>query len=241
MKKLLYILALLFPIATFAQQPWYKSSLDYAWKSVGQEGFTRGVATFSSLAFNPADGLLYVAYMDYANSEKATVQKFDGTNWVNVGNPGFSTQDVAYVCLAFSPSGQPYVAFTDCLSGYKASAMKFDGTNWVNVGNADFSEGSANYMSLAFNPVDSKPYVSFEGDYPYPGATCMKFNGTDWIYVGTENFSKEDILYTNMTFSPIGEPYVGYMDWGNSGKATVMKYDSVMVGITQHQESGLLI
>jgi len=33
--------------------------------------------------------------------------------WMNVGNAGFSSGEVFYTRLAFSPSGEPYVAFQD--------------------------------------------------------------------------------------------------------------------------------
>ena len=66
---------------------------------------------YTSLAFSPS-GQPYVAYEDYGKFiMKATVMKFDGTNWVNVGNAGFSAGEADYISLAFSPSGQPYVAY----------------------------------------------------------------------------------------------------------------------------------
>jgi hypothetical protein len=65
----------------------------------------------------------------------------------------------------------------------------------------------------------------------------MKFDGTNWIIVGSEDFSVGDVGYTSLAFSPSGEPYVAYEDYGNSSKATVMKFDSVMVGIQDSKES----
>ena len=86
MKKLIYILLLLFPVVCFTQQPWYKySPLDYAWQNVGNAGFSAGDAEYTSIAFNPVDGYPYVAFQDWTNSEKETVMRFDGTNWVYVG------------------------------------------------------------------------------------------------------------------------------------------------------------
>jgi len=42
--------------------------------------------------------------------------------------------------------------------------------------------------------------------------------------------------WTSLAFSPSGKPYVAYQDFGNYMKATVMKYDSVMVDINEKQE-----
>jgi hypothetical protein len=99
--------------------------------------------------------------------------KFDGTNWINVGEAGFSEGFPDYASLAFSPAGQPYLAFEDEANDAKATVMKFDGTNWVNVGEAGFSTGEAEWTSLAFAP-NGNPYVAF-GD-SLNGATVMKFD-----------------------------------------------------------------
>ena len=143
MKKLIYILLFLFPVIAIAQQPWYKySPMDYAWKNVGNAGFSAGEVMFTSLALS-SSGQPYVAYQDLANSQKVTVMKFDGTNWVNLGSAGFSAGEADYTSLAFSPSGQPYVAYEDWGNSQKTTVMMFNGTNWVNVGNAGFSAGEA--------------------------------------------------------------------------------------------------
>ncbi len=52
----------LFPVVGFSQQPWYKySPMDYAWKNVGNAGFSTGIAQWTNLAFSPS-GELYVAF-----------------------------------------------------------------------------------------------------------------------------------------------------------------------------------
>jgi hypothetical protein len=67
-----------------------------------------------------------VAFNDEGYSYKATVMKFNGTNWINVGAGGFSTGIANYESLAFSPSGIPYVAYEDCANGYGVTVMKYD-------------------------------------------------------------------------------------------------------------------
>jgi hypothetical protein len=64
MKKLIYLLLFLFPVVAFSQQPWYKySPADYAWKDVGNAGFSSAEADYTSIAFSPS-GQPYVAYSD---------------------------------------------------------------------------------------------------------------------------------------------------------------------------------
>jgi len=60
-----------------------------------------------------------------------------------------------------------------------------------------------------------------------------------WMNVGNAGFSAGYTDWTSLAFSPSGEPYVAYQDWEKSQKATVMKYDSVFVGINEIQESRL--
>ncbi len=232
MKKLIYILLFLFPVVGFSQQPWYKySPMDYAWKNVGNAGFSTGIAQWTNLAFSPS-GELYVAFEEIENDWDLgpSVMKFDGTNWVNVGNEGFS-DGAQYLSLAISPSdNEPYVSFEETGLLYEnASVMKFNGTNWVYVGNEGFSLGVVQYTSLAFSP-GGELYVSYE-DYGRPdsasssGASVMKFDGTNWDYVGNRCFSASYADYESLAFGSSGEPYLAYTDWGYGGAITVMKFD----------------
>jgi hypothetical protein len=207
------------------------------WILVGSEGFSNYIANCPSLAFGTS-GQPYVAFCDGGNSYKVTVMTFDGTDWVNVGTAGFSAGYSYFTNLVFSPSGIPYVAFADGPTSNKATVMKYDGTNWVAVGSAGFTEGQAGFISLAFSKT-GQPYVAFQ-DWSHNTngmVSVMKFDGDNWVYVGSESFSAGESEYTSLAFSPSGKPYVAYMDFGiNATKATVMKYDSVYIGIIEKQK-----
>ena len=202
---------------------------DTSWVNVGSAGFSSGEADYISLAFSPS-GEPYISYEDNGYSDsiwrnKASVMKFDGTNWVYIGNEGFSAGEVYNTSLAFSPiDSLPYVAYMDIAEYKLATVMKFDGTNWVYVGSEGFSAGMAQSPSLAFN-TSGEPYVGYM-DEATDKATVMKFDGTNWVYVGSEGFSAGMAHFTSLAFSPSdGGPYVAYEDMANSYKATVMRFN----------------
>jgi hypothetical protein len=51
-----------------------------------------------------------VAYIDGSNGSKATVKKFDGTNWVDVGT-AVSSGTANFTSIAINSVGTPYVAY----------------------------------------------------------------------------------------------------------------------------------
>ena len=51
--------------------------------------------------------------------------KFDGTNWVNVGNAGFSAGVADYTSLAITSDGTPYVAYRDGGNSGEATVMSY--------------------------------------------------------------------------------------------------------------------
>jgi hypothetical protein len=230
MKKLLYILFFFLPAVVSAQFNLYKDSpLDYAWKNVGNAaGFSAGRADWTCLTFSPTDGQPYVVFKDFANSQKATVMRFDGTTWVYVGSAGFSTGMVYCTKIAFSLSGQLYVAFSDTANSWKATVMKFDGTNWVNVGNDGFSAGETIEISLAISP-SGEPYVAYSdwGNSNEGAATVMKFDGTNWINVGNAGFTAPQASWESLAFSSSGQPYLAYVDEWNNLYPKAMKFDGL--------------
>ena len=173
MKKLIYILIFLLPVAVCAQQDGYQSSpLDYIWQNVGNAGFSAGKVECTTLAFSPS-GEPCVAYRDWGNSHKATVMKYNGTNWVNVGNAGFSAGDAWYTSLAFSPTGQPYVAYMDWANAQNATVMKFDSV-FVGVNTLKNSR-----LSIYPNPATDKITIELSGKTELSNLVIVNVQGQE--------------------------------------------------------------
>ncbi len=161
----------------------------------------------------------YVAYQDVANGSKATVMKFDGSAWVNVGQAGFSDGPVGFTSLAFDGT-TPYITFNDYAYNGKACVMTFNGTTWAHVGSTGvsaFSAGEAEFTSIAMN--NGTPYVAYKDTGMVGLANVMKYNGNYWEEVGSglnflglgTGFSEGTALYTKIAFNG-NVPYVAYAD-----------------------------
>ena len=139
------------------------------WINVGNPSFSAGAATYINLAIpsvGPDTGKPYIAYRDAAY-DQITVMKFDGTNWVNVGNPGFSYgSSPSAISLAIKNDGTPYVTYSPGGSGVLSVLMKFDknSNSWLNVGGGSFINVPTNYNSLAIpqsGPNAGMPYIAY--------------------------------------------------------------------------------
>ncbi|HNV97298.1 MAG TPA: hypothetical protein PKL13_03190, partial [bacterium] len=199
------------------------------WQTVGTE-VTSNTATYSyvSLVVDSL-GVPHIAFYDGYNSKKATVMKYNGSSWVNVGSAGFSSGQADYVSLAIDSNNIPYVAFKDAGNSSKATVMKYNGSSWVNVGSAGFSSGQADYVSLA---IDSNniPYVAFKDAGNSSKATVMKYTGigiSGWTNVGSAGFSDGQADYTWIAIDSDDVSYVVFKDVVNANKTTVMKFDGV--------------
>jgi hypothetical protein len=195
------------------------------WTLVGNAGFSTGSVVDPSLAIDLKTGTLYVAYIDNANGNKASVQSFflnGGTNWGFVGAPGFSLQPADYISLALDSAGTPYVACSDG-TGRKATVRKLVGGTWTVVGNAGFSAGPAVYTSLALDSTGT-PWVAYFDESIGGKATVQKLVSASggWTVVGNAGFSAGQAYYTSLALDSTGTPFVAYQD-GLFGKATVQK------------------
>jgi hypothetical protein len=98
------------------------------WVSVGTPEFTPHAMLNTSLSFSPA-GEPYLGGNEFIPGPltyKAVVWKFNGTNWVTVGTPGFSKGGIDSPSLAFDAGGVPYLAFGDGGNSPEARVMKYD-------------------------------------------------------------------------------------------------------------------
>lgn len=207
------------------------STTEGNWIPLGSPGFSEGVATSTGIAFNPENNQPYVAFVDNANGNRATVMTFDGSKWVNVGDSGFSKEINVTggndINIAFNPENkQPYVVFQENSGRQRISVFTYDGKNWKAVGNSSFSAGAAIHPSIAFNPQNNQPYVAFEDRSQNGSATVMTFDGKKWINVGEAGFTEGQAQDLDVEFnSKDSIPYVAFMDGSQSNKITVMSFD----------------
>ncbi len=108
----------------------------------------------TSLAFSPS-GVIYMAFEQ--NGNKATVMKYNGSDWVAVGDQEFSAAAINPISLAFSPDGTPYVAYSDTTGGaYSITVMAFLPTVPGQVTGLSVAPQSSTAISLSWNiPSDN--------------------------------------------------------------------------------------
>jgi hypothetical protein len=215
-------------------------SFDTVYFQIGKEWIPVGSPGFASTPSNNVQSTcleIYngVPYIAFQEPSKATVMKFNGTNWEVIGNAQFSTGAARYPSLAIS-NDIIYLAYSDISIGEKAVLMKFEGSNWAPVGTHGFSAGKVRYVSLALD--NNIPYVGYIDCHNGYKATVMKYEGGSWTPVGNSGFSTDTVHYTNLAIDN-GTPYFAFRDYANNGKATVMKYEGgnwVSVGIAGFSE-----
>ncbi len=96
-----------------------------SWVYVGPEDIsTNGMANYASLALDD-DDTPYVSFADGSDNYKATVMKFAGANWFNVGTVGFSDGFVVDTDIAISDKSI-YVLYDDESVEHNLTAMKFE-------------------------------------------------------------------------------------------------------------------
>ncbi len=98
--------------------------------------------------------------------------------------------------------------------------------HWGTVGSPGFSSGSADNLSLAVSQA-GVPYVAYAEYNTTQKISVRKFISGNWSIVGNPDFSAGYAEAISLAINPVtNEPYVAYVDWGNSHKATVMRLDN---------------
>jgi len=140
-----------------------------AWSLVGGtsvgSAFTEGANATSDIAMG-SDNTLYVVYSSTAaNNRRLNVKKFDGTNWVQVGNADFGiSNDLYNVSIAVTPSGKLYtVASGWAINGGKNTVYEFDSANntWVTFGGDFVSDGTALYNDLQYDAANNTLVLTY--------------------------------------------------------------------------------
>jgi hypothetical protein len=200
-----------------------KKFVNNTWVSVGAN-LNIGYVYNTTMDFDSTN-TPYVVYRDGATI-KANVKRFDGVNWVSVGNQDFTPGPVSFTSIKIGPDNLPYVAFRDVNQNYSASVMKFDGNNWVYVGTPGFSPqapaSGAGRTKLAIDKTGTV-YVAFLDLSNNWRASVMKYNGTSWVFVGNPNISGGGADSPSLVIDSYGTPIIAYTD----GNAQVKRFNGV--------------
>ena len=124
----------------------------------------------------------YFFLNDPLNNNKATVKKYDGVNWVDVGGVTISSTSSPILEMTLGNDGLPFVIYKE---GSEIMAKKFDGTTWISIPTADLQDLTGVTLKIDHNGV---PIVLYTYDAPYATSVVRKFNGSDWVEVGITGF-----------------------------------------------------
>ncbi len=187
---------------------------------------SEGGVIYSCIAIDSND-IPYVAFGDFEDgpgegSWKATVKRYNGSNWENVGQRRFTDNSASYISIAIDKNNVPYLAYVDYDGDDdtvdKVTVMKYNVTAWEPVGEKGFSPGKAMHLSIAIDS-NNVPYVAFMDLANGSKATVMKFDGGKWVALGGFGFSSGDADYISIAIDKNNVPYIAFQ-----GGSTVMAY-----------------
>ena len=150
---------------------------------------------------------------------------FDGSEWIYVGEQGFSTWDsqAGYITIATDIDDEIYISFQEEAYGDGSSVMTWDGSEWAYVGEPGFSEGGASFQSLVIDD-SGKLFVAYRDQFNENKCSVMTWDGSDWGYVGVAGFSPGSVSYTSLVIDSENRLSVTYRDWANSSRTSVMSF-----------------
>ncbi|NOU46177.1 MAG: T9SS type A sorting domain-containing protein [Bacteroidales bacterium] len=176
------------------------------WEPVGNpDGISLGGVGRLTLVNDFEDNLV-VGYYD-ASVEKASVQKYDGTNWSYLGQAGMTPSYATYNSLAVDNVGIPYFTNQAAYPEAGLEVRKFENGVWVDLPNA--ADQIINFQSSAFSADNTLFVVTGENS-----GTVKKFVNGTWEQVGTSNFLNDTPFYLDMAIANNGKIYISFNNNG---------------------------
>lgn len=207
---------------------WWVNSQSTPWVKVGESIFLSQQITEMDMVLD-SNETPYLICRSNLNNGRPSVMKYNGTQWVFVGNQSF-TPGSGRTSIALSSKDSIY-AFWRSDETSKGDVFKLEGNTWQsNTGTAQtvgLSAGVVNNMVNAVHPINGYTYVLYsdvtKGNY----LSCKRFNTITktWQIVGIEGFSFSAVANPKLVIDQTGQLYTAFPDELFSLKATVLKHD----------------
>lgn len=162
------------------------------WVTTGPAGFSAAAVNSTSIVVSD-DGVPYVAYVDAANGNRATVKRyaFGTDSWESVGADNFTQGSATTPSLVFDRNGKLAVVYIDGSSQNRLTVQRYDALEgWKLIGAPGFSFGSAGSPTLTFDQ-DNVPVVAYWDSGNGNRISAQRYNSNRdlWEAVGMPGFS----------------------------------------------------
>ena len=157
-----------------------------------------------SIAFS-ASNELYIAYSDVTPSNLATVKRWNGSAWLDVGTGGIASSGSAkFNSLIFDNTNTPILAYQDGAVGFATTVSKYNGTSWNPIFTSASGPTSSTTLRCATNGDYYLGYI--EGS---DASVVQKYNGSSWNQLGVNitGLSSGEGNY-EMNIDPANSPYI---------------------------------
>ncbi len=185
----------------------------------------------ATMAVDPVDGSVYVAYVDNTSSGRV-LKSAQGTGaWTAVGGSFATTSAILgdrsqNLSLAVN-QGTPYVAYLESTAGFVSQVKRFDGSNWVTLAGTFVSNGAASYLSLGFDS-SNRPFLGeIEAGTGQKPAVYL-LTGTTWGSIGTGSIGFNN---TNSSYSAVAYDATGLLAGSGTAAYFVAYQDGTQGGL----------
>ena len=110
------------------------------------------------LAIHPTTNEPYIVYRTVSDGRLVNVRRFDGMDWILVGEFLDFPNDPRGLQLEISDTGIPFVSFQDNNNGGGLNVQKFENGSWSIVGATNFTSGDLRHVDLKLDSAGN-PYV----------------------------------------------------------------------------------
>ena len=189
---------------------------------LGSQWFNAINSTFFSITL-AWKNIPYVAFVNGANSNKASVMKRNGSSWGYVGGTTIWKWSASYTQIVLDSNWTPYIAYSDTTESNKLTVKYFDGGSWKNLWWIVWvSQGAASFVSMVIDNSD-RIYVWYR-DESIDGRAMVKYrDGENWKDAWSpEGFSAGSTSNIDL-FTDGTDVFIAYQDLANEGKTTAMQ------------------